>query len=137
MMDTHPLSPKGSLMELTALLAQARSARPDRRIELRDPIAGFGRRAIKEMSAWIDHPKLGAFAVRVVVRAGQHGERPAALRALRAARQRTDADHRTDLDWAIASLQPAKRTTTRARRPSVVQPPRTSAPTHRYAAPAR
>ena len=124
-------------MQLTALLAQARSARPDRRIELRDPIAGFGRRAIQEISGWIDDPKLGAFAVRVVVRAGQHGERPAALRALRAARQRTDADHLTDLDWAIASLQPAKGSGTRTRRQAVVQPPRTSAPTHRYAAPER
>lgn len=124
-------------MQLTALLAQARSARPDRRIELRDPIANFGRRAIKEISGWIDDPKLGAFAARVVVRAGQHGERPAALRALRAARERTDVDHLTDLDWAIASLQPAKSTGTRTRRQAVVQPPRTSAPTHRYAAPAR
>lgn len=124
-------------MQLTALLAQARSARPGRRIELRDPIANFGRRAVDEMSGWIDDPKLGAFAIRVVVRAGQEGERPAALRALRAALRRTDVGHRSDLDWAIASLQPPKSTAARTRRQAVIQPPRTSALGHRYAAPAR
>lgn len=134
---THPLSSKELLMQLTALLNQARSARPDRRIELRDPIASFGRRAIDEMCGWIDDPRLGAFAVRVVVRAGQHGERPAALRALRAARQRTDVDHHSDLDWAMASLQPPKSTATRTRRQTVVQSPRAAVSAHRYAAPAR
>lgn len=122
-------------MQLTALLSEARSALPRTRIELRDPIARFGQRAIAEVAPWIADPKLGAFAIRVILRAGQEGDPGAALRALRGARRTIAESRRDDLEWAIRCLQPTKAPTPRATR----QPPRSASRTpsdaHRYGAP--
>lgn len=119
-------------MQLTALLSQARTARPHSRIELRDPIALYGTRAIAEVAPWVGDPQLCAFAVRVIVLAGQQGERDAALRALRAARRKVPEASREDLEWAIGTLQPAKPPVARAPRQSQRSGARVQPAIHRY-----
>lgn len=119
-------------MQLTALLSQARTARPQTRIELRDSIAFFGSRAITEVAPWIVDPKLGAFAIRVILRAGQQGERDAALLALRAARRHISEASRHDLDWAIGTLQPAKQPVARTPRQPQRSAARIQSAVHRY-----
>ena len=53
---------------LDALLAQAQTAAPMDRIELRDPIAAHGELAIDAMTDWLGDPRLAAFAIRVLER---------------------------------------------------------------------
>ncbi len=53
---------------LDALLAQAQTAAPMDRIELRDPIAAYGELAIDAMTDWLGDPRLAAFAIRVLER---------------------------------------------------------------------
>ncbi len=69
-------------MQLTSLLEEAQGATPDRRILFRDQIAPFGTRAIEGVEPWLTSDLLAAFAVRVILRVGQQGERIAAAKAL-------------------------------------------------------
>lgn len=57
--------------DLEALLSAADKADPAVRIEFRDAIASFGRQAIPPMTSWLRDRRLGAFAVRVLIRIGE------------------------------------------------------------------
>jgi hypothetical protein len=70
---------------LDRLLDQAQTASPLERIELRDPIAAHGERAIDAMTDWLDDARLAAFAVRVLERIGREPfSRDAVVATLRA-----------------------------------------------------
>jgi hypothetical protein len=56
------------MIDLDELLEVAKSADPGTRIELRDSIAAHGGRAIPAMRMWLEIPRLGAFAARVLGR---------------------------------------------------------------------
>jgi hypothetical protein len=58
----------GGLAGLHELLARAHAAGPETRIQLRDPIAAYGRSAIEAVEPWIADSVPGAFAVRVLER---------------------------------------------------------------------
>jgi len=58
--------------DLESLLAQAKAASPDRRIEFRDPIATHGEEAIDAVGPWLLDPLLGSFAVRVIEKTTSH-----------------------------------------------------------------
>jgi hypothetical protein len=62
------------MTDLDELLENAESADPRSRIELRDPIAAHGGHAIPAMTVWLQMPRLGAFAARVL---GRIAEDPA------------------------------------------------------------
>jgi hypothetical protein len=96
-------------MPLTRLLAEAAAAPPDRRIEWRDQIAPFGRRAIEGVQPWLADSALAAFAIRVIWRVGERGEPAEAVRVLRGARGRFPAHLQGDVDWAVRALGPAAR----------------------------
>lgn len=96
-------------MQLASLLEEARGASPDRRILWRDQIAPFGRRAIEGVEPWLTSGVLAAFAVRVILRVGQQGEREAAAKVLRSARRRVPTQVQGDVDWALAALRLASR----------------------------
>jgi hypothetical protein len=96
-------------MQLTSLLEEAQEAAPDRRILFRDQIAPFGTRAIEGVEPWLTSDVLAAFAVRVILRVGQQGERVAAAKALRAARRRVPPRVLGDVEWALTSLRLAAR----------------------------
>lgn len=96
-------------MQLTSLLEEAQGAAPDRRILFRDQIAPFGTRAIEGVQPWLTNDVLAAFAVRVILRVGQQGERVAAAKALRAARRRVPPRVLGDVEWALTSLRLAAR----------------------------
>ena len=107
---------------LAALLADARGADPAHRIDLRDPIAAHGAAAIDAVGPWLKEPTLAAFAIRVIARAGQGGEREIALATLRGARRRLDPRLRADIDWALSVLK-VERTPEPAAPKAVVQAP--------------
>ena len=70
-------------MGLDELLDEARMADPANRIDLRDPIAAHGARAIAELQTWLSDPRLGAFAVRTLERIGTEVDnRQSVLQAL-------------------------------------------------------
>ncbi len=84
--------------ELDQLVVQARSATPNELIDLRDPIAAHWRDAIDAMAEWLAAPTLTRFAVRVIGRVADLGERDAAVHTLRAAREEAAPDQRADID---------------------------------------
>ena len=92
-------------MELTTLLAKAKSAAPDRRIEWRDRIADFGASAIDGVRPWLSDPALAAFAVRVIERAASHGDPAHAARVLRAAKGNVPPAVAPDVEWALQRLK--------------------------------
>lgn len=96
-------------MRLAALLEEAAAAPPDRRIEWRDRIALFGRRAITGVQPWLGDGALAAFAIRVIWRVGEMGEPEAAVKVLRAARGPLAPQLQSDIDWALKALLPAAR----------------------------
>ena len=96
-------------MQLASLLEEAQGASPDRRILWRDQIAPFGKRAIDGVEPWLTSGVLAAFAVRVIMRVGQQGEREAAAKVLRSARRRVPPQVQGDVDWALAALRLAAR----------------------------
>ena len=96
-------------MQLASLLEEAQVASPDRRILWRDQIAPFGKRAIVGVEPWLTSGVLAAFAVRVILRVGQQGEREAAAKVLRSARRRVPPQVKGDVDWALAALRLAAR----------------------------
>ena len=115
-------------MQLASLLEEAQGASPDRRILWRDRIAPFGQRAIDGVEPWLTSDVLSAFAVRVILRVGQQGEREAAAKALRSARRRVPAQVKGDVDWALAALRLAARQDAASEKASAeeaVRPPAT------------
>jgi hypothetical protein len=126
---------------LAALLADAREADPAHRIDLRDPIAAHGAAAIEAVGPWLKEPALAAFAIRVIARAGQDGERDVALATLRGARRRLDPRLRSDVDWALSVLKLEKVSAPVPVKPTVLAPlrierPRTTSRRPRSSAPA-
>lgn len=117
-------------MQLAGLLEEAQGASPDRRILWRDQIAPFGMRAIDGVEPWLANEVLAAFAVRVILRVGQQGEREAAAKVLRSARRRVPAPVQGDVEWALAALRLAARQAVAAEKAS-------SEPTVTPSAPAR
>lgn len=71
--------------ELDRLLADAAAAPPNTRIEFRDRIAAFGEQAISAVQPWLADRVLCRFAVRVIWRVGELGERKRAIAVLREA----------------------------------------------------
>jgi hypothetical protein len=112
---------------LDTLLADARDADPTHRIDLRDPIAAHGAAAIEAVGPWLKEPALAAFAIRVIARAGQDGERDLASTTLRQARRRLDPRLRADVDWALNVLK-AERTPEPALAKSIQAPLRVERP---------
>lgn len=86
------------------LLDKAREASPSDRIVFRDPIAAFGPEAITAVRPWVDDPKLGAFAVRVIEKTATGPARTAALAALAEARAGATGIIHKDIDDALARL---------------------------------
>jgi hypothetical protein len=126
---------------LATLLADAREADPTHRIDLRDPIASHGAAAIEAVGPWLKEPTLAAFAIRVIARAGQDGQRDIALSTLRGARRRLDPRLRADVDWALSVLKVEKipeplpvKPSTQA--PARIERPRTTSRRPRSSAPA-
>jgi hypothetical protein len=125
-------------MQLAGLLEEAQGASPDRRIMWRDQIAPFGMRAIDGVEPWLTHEVLAAFAVRVILRVGQQGEREAAAKALRSARRKVPAEVQGDVEWALAALRLAARQATAAEKGSpepTVTPPEPARPIQPYYSP--
>ena len=89
---------------LEQLVEQARSAPPNHRIELRDPIAAHGTAAVDAMAEWLADPQLTRFAVRVIGRIADLGERDAALTTLRMALEEATPDQRADIDAELQRL---------------------------------
>lgn len=93
-------------MELAPLLEGAKAASPATRIRWRDRIAAHGPRAIEEVKPWLADPVLAAFAIRVIERAGAHGDPGLATQVLRSSRSRVPAAAKGDVDWALKQLRP-------------------------------
>jgi hypothetical protein len=110
-MDGHPeelqMDDTTRVADLTGLLARARRAGPGHRIEWRDPIAAHGRPAIEAIRPWLAEPRLAAFAIRVIERAGRSGEWEVAVEVLRRDRLQVDPRIRPDVDWALVTLKAA------------------------------
>jgi hypothetical protein len=95
-------------MQLAALLAEARAASPDLRIQWRDRIAPYGQRAIDGVKPWLTESQLAAFAIRVIWRVGERGEPQEASRVLRASRGRLSPALQGDVDWALTALKQSR-----------------------------
>ena len=90
---------------LAELLHAAEAAGLRDRIELRDEVAAHGAEAIDAIAPWLKDPRLGAFAVRVIQRAGAQGVKADAMSALADGRSTAgSAALRGDIDNALASL---------------------------------
>jgi hypothetical protein len=107
--DASSPQPAESTTELELLLAQASSAPPGRRIELRDPIAAHGVLAIEGVRPWLRDETLAAFAVRVIEKVGIDGAPEKATEALRAARKQVPEAVSADVEWALERLKAASR----------------------------
>jgi hypothetical protein len=98
-------------MELSRLLDEARSAPSAARIELRDPIAAHGIKAIDALKPWLVDESMAAFAVRVLGRIGvaEPGSplAAAAATALRGARKRVTPVILADIEWELGQIRAA------------------------------
>ncbi len=91
--------------DLDRLLAKAAAAPPNTRIEFRDRIAAFGEQAISAVQPWLADRLLCRFAVRVIWRVGELGERKRAVDVLREAfTDPTVAVDREDLAFHLRKL---------------------------------
>jgi hypothetical protein len=92
----------GNLQEL---LAAAKAASPNERIDLRDAIAAFGEEAVDEIRPWLEDELCCGFAVRVLGRIAEtDNHRQAAVDALRAAGLAATLARRTEIDAALARV---------------------------------
>lgn len=89
---------------LNELAERARGAGPNERIELRDPIAAYGVAAIEAMGEWLADPMLTRFAVRVLGKVAEGGDRELAIRTLRSAGEEASPDQRADIDAELRRL---------------------------------
>lgn len=80
------------------LLARARYASPNDRIDMRDEIAAHGVDAVEAMGEWLADPELCRFAVRVIGKVADLGVRESAVAVLQAAREQTTRMQRADID---------------------------------------
>jgi len=95
----------GDLAGLHQLLAQAHDADAETRIELRDPIATYGRSAIEAVEPWVTDAVLGAFAVRVLEAIARRGEAPPVVAALQASWGRAPSETiRCDIEAALGRI---------------------------------
>ncbi len=126
-------------MQLAGLLEEAQGASPDSRILWRDRISPYGTRAIDGVEPWLADDVLAAFAVRVILRVGQQGEREAAAKVLRSARRRVPPPVQGDVEWALAALRVAARQAAAAAKaaPEPTVTPPAPEPTVTPSAPAR
>jgi hypothetical protein len=86
---------------LNDLVRRARTAAPNDRIDLRDPIAAHGALAIDAMAEWLADPELTRFAVRVIGKVADAGHRELAVQVLEEARQEATPDQRLDIDGEL------------------------------------
>jgi len=103
---------------LPDLVKQARKVSPNHRIDFRDEIAAHGTEAIDAMAEWLADPVLTRFAVRVIGRVADRGEREAAIETLRVAREEATPDQQADIDAELRHLgaeapKPSRRRTGR------------------------
>ena len=112
-MESDPAEGLGALIEAAA------SAEPDERIAFRDPIVAMGHQAVAPVAAWVEDPRLGAFAVRVLERlARQPDASKEAIGALESALERAATPSiRRDAEDALGRLGRATVTPMRRRRP--------------------
>lgn len=89
---------------LEALLARARAASPNDRIDLRDEIASSGSDAVAEVLTWLDEPDLWRFAIKVIGRAADLGDRESAIEALRVAGTSAPPVQREAIDAELARI---------------------------------
>lgn len=89
---------------LAALLRGARQALPNDRIDYRDALAASGQPGIEAMSDWLTDPELCRFALRVIGKAGQMGERELAIRALVSGRDIVPAPVQGEIDAELNRL---------------------------------
>ena len=101
---------------LADLVDAARSATPNDRIDYRDQIATYGNTAIDAMGEWLADPVLTRFAVRVIGRVADLGERAGGIEALRLAREEAAPDQQSDIDAELRRLGAEAQTL--ARRPA-------------------
>lgn len=111
---------------LIGLVERARRADPNERIDLRDPIAAHGVEAIDAMGEWLADPVLTRFAVRVVGRVADLGDRDLAVNTLRIAREEASPDQRADIEDELRRLGVNTHVAPRARGPR--SPGRSTAP---------
>lgn len=71
-------------LSLDDAVRAATHASPEIRIDYRDPIAKHGAAAIDRVAPWLSDPRLAAFAIRVIARAGELGSQDHARRTLQA-----------------------------------------------------
>jgi hypothetical protein len=95
--------------DITALgvvLAAARDASPDRRIELRDEIAAHGEAAVDAMSDSLSDHRLAAFAIRVLERIGREPQHTSSVVGTLTAIDREELpDHLArDVDQSLSRL---------------------------------
>ena len=98
-MEDHPTE------SLDALLARVRAAAPNDRIDLRNEVPARGREAIDAVREWLADPDLSRFAVRVIGRAADLGQREEAIDALRSAGEGAPAEQRVDIDAELARVK--------------------------------
>lgn len=100
--DMHSMSDHDRSLE--ELLREVRQASPNDRIDLRDDVARWGVTAIDALSDWLSDPELCRFALRTIGRAGQFGERDAAIRTLISGREMVSPSIRDDIDVELRRL---------------------------------
>src|SRR5688500_9331836 len=91
---------------LDDLLAQAREAPPETRIEIRDQIVAHGENAIEAMTDWLGDDRLAAFAIRVLERIGHEPANRDAVQAVLSAVDRDELPPHLagDIDQALKSV---------------------------------
>jgi hypothetical protein len=99
-------TPAWSSPTLRVLLEAADTAGPHERIQYRDPIARHGLAAIEAMTPWLVDRRLGAFAVRVITRVGENGDRDHAITVLRRSRTKAPPYVQADINAALRRLLP-------------------------------
>ncbi len=90
--------------DLADLLTAARSSTPAERIGYRDRISAHGKAAIAALIPWLTEPTLRSFAIRTITKAGQLGQRDAAVEALRTVPASAPRHVLDDVDAALTSL---------------------------------
>jgi hypothetical protein len=94
--------------ELDRLLIGAGEAPPDRRIEFRDPIAEYGRRAVERLEPWLGDSKYAWFAIRTIAKAASFGALQEAIVALEKYRPIAAEATKRDIEVELGRLAPKR-----------------------------
>ncbi len=94
--------------ELVRILAAAADAPPDRRVDYRDQVAGFGLAAIPSLEAWVAEGRSPGFACGVPEAIGRRGDEEVAITALRRLRS-AHSEWLSVIEPAISRLLTAQR----------------------------